>query len=298
MQSDLVSEYAVPSSPGAQPGFEDGDLKKFVRLTCPKNPAVLNETDGQQVYEMGPNFSESPDGTDDGFREPTAREHTISYLSQSVADSQPHQDMEQDTTDLAPLVLANNQAIDAALSTLYPGLTEAIELKASGPIFGIGLEPLYQRDGVFVPRVVQYCIAVAEQVDRQSSKLYDLEVDQGDVAYLKDRFDNGRPVQVNTRAIFDHRTVDPRKLNFSKGDQILFIEPRDDKWFLGRRQGASGFFPIGFVQFSVEDIADIIGTCKAFFMDLPDSLIPTQQCDNLVKAPGNYISAPVLLAHN
>jgi hypothetical protein len=287
-----------PLSPCVQPGLEDAGVKKFPRLTCPKNPAVFNEIDGQQVYEMGSNFSGSPDRSDDGFREPTAPAQTILDPSESAADSKPQQETEQDTTDLAPPALAKNQGFDVALSTLRPGLTETLELKALGPIFGIGLELLYQRDGVFVPRVVQYCIAVAEQVDRQSPKLYDLQVDQDDVTYLKDRFDNGRPVQVNARAIFDHRTVDPRKLNFSKGDQILVIEPRDEKWFLGRRHHASGFFPTGFVQFSVKDIADIIGTCKAFFMDLPDSLIPKQQYASLVTAPGNYISAPVLLAPN
>jgi SH3 domain len=112
---------------------------------------------------------------------------------------------------------------------------------------------------------------------------------------LKDRFDNGRPVQVNARAVFDHCTVDPWKLSFSKGDEILVLEPRDDKWFLGRRQDASGLLPIDFVQFSVEDIADIVGTCKAFFMDLPNSLIPKLQYDSLIKAAGSLKSTLVLL---
>lgn len=75
------------------------------------------------------------------------------------------------------------------------------------------------------------------------------------------------------------------------------LEPRDERWVLGLRQNTRGLLPIEFVQFSVEDIAGIIGTCKAFFMDLPVSLLPMihYDYDNLSKNPGNHSLAAVSL---
>jgi hypothetical protein len=287
LQSDAVSNPIIPPSPLVQPDVDVAEFEKFPPLTWPKNPAVFNEIDGQQIYEMGSNFSESSNRSNTNFREPTAQAQIISYPSPSATDTKPHQEMDEDAENLEPPVIPANQALDMALSTLRPALSETIELKALGPTFGIDLEVLYQRDGVLVPRVLQYCIAVAQQVGLRTSKVYDLEADQDDVIYLKDRFDNGRPVQVQARAIFDHRTVDPRKLSFSKGDQILVLGLRDENWFLGCWLDKSGLLPIGFVEFDVEHIADIIGTCKAFFMELPDSLISKVQYDSLIKAAGN-----------
>jgi hypothetical protein len=244
---------------------------------------------------MGSNDSGSPDWSDEAFREPTAQPQTSLLSLPSAIDSESQQQTDQNAKSLEPRILVTNQALDVALSRLRPGLSESTKLKVQGPVFGISLGVLYQRDGVVVPRIVQYSIALAEQASRQTVKVYDLEANDDDINYLKDRFDNGRPVQVNARAIYDQRTVDPRRLKFSKGDQILVLEPKYGKWFLGRREDATGLFPIDFVQFSVEDIADVIGTCKAFFMDLPNPLIPRLQYDNLFRAAGNRMLPLVLL---
>ena len=280
LQSDSLTETDDPPSPLIQPDIDVGKLQKFHVITCPKNPAVFNE----QIYEMGSNVSAAQSLSDDGFGEPTTQAQAASDIPPNATNFKPHEQKHQDPEVLVPPVAVTNQALEVALSTIHPALSENAELKAMGPIFGVDLEALYQRDGVYVPRVVQHCIAVAERVGRQTSKVYDAEANQDDIKYLKDRFDNNRPVQVNARALFDHRTVDPQKLNFCKGDQILLLEPRDGEWFLGRRQDANGLLPLGFVHFSVEDIAGIIGTCKTFFRDLPDSLVPKLHYESVITA--------------
>jgi hypothetical protein len=120
---------------------------------------------------MGSNSSESLDRVDDGFREPPARPQTNPDPSPSGTESKSLEESDQNIQELEPPVVLTNQALDVALSTLRPNLSETFELKALGPTFGIDLEMLYRRDGIFVPRVVQYCIAIAEQVSRQSLKL-------------------------------------------------------------------------------------------------------------------------------
>jgi hypothetical protein len=288
----------MPPSPLISPGVDVAGIKPFPWRTYPNDAAVFNEIDGEQIYEMGSNFSATGVLNEGGFDEAAPQERTVSGSSPTVNKHQLVKRRDADAGFLESPIFVTNHALDVALSTVRPTAAETIEEKPSGPFFGMDLDLLYQRDGVAVPRVVRYCIAVAEQVGRQTSKVYDLEANQDDITYLKDKFDNGRPVQVNARAIFDHRTMDPRKLKFSKGDQILVLEPRDERWVLGLRQNTRGLLPIEFVQFSVEDIAGIIGTCKAFFIDLPVSLLPMVHYDSLIKNPGNHSSAAVCCLKN
>lgn len=295
LQSETVSERDTLLPSLSQPDLSNAGLSRLPQLTGRKNAAVLNEIYGQQVYEIGSNISESCKGSDDGFGEPTAEPQTSSFSLPSATDSGPYPKSKECAENLEPRFLITSEKLDLAISKLRPSLIQTTRLEAHGPIFGINLGSLYQRDGVAVPRVVQYCMAVAEQAGRQIAQVYDLEADEDDINYLKDRFDNGGPVQVNAQAILDQRTVDPRKLNFSKGDHILVLEPKDTEWFLGRQQDESGLFPIAFVQFSAKDIADMIGACKAFFMDLPKPLIPSAQYISLNKAAGNRSSTPMLL---
>jgi hypothetical protein len=282
----------MPPSPLIPPGVGVAEINEFPQLTYPKDAAAFSEIDGEQIYEMGSNFSATANLSEGRLDEAAPQERTVSDPSPTVNKSQLLKQRDADASFLEPPVFATSHALDAALSTARLTAAETIEGKTPGPFFGMDLDLLYQRDGVAVPRVVRYCIAVAEQVGRRTSRVYDLEANQNDITDLKDKFDNGRPVQVNARAIFDHRTMDPRKLKFSKGDQILVLEPRDERWVLGLRQNTRGLLPIEFVQFSVDDIAGIIGTCKAFFMDLPVSLLPMVHCDSLSKSPGNHSSAP------
>lgn len=244
---------------------------------------------------MGSNVSESQDASYGGSEaleiEAKITSGPLPFSNKARSDTQ----NERDTNWPEHQVLITSQGLEAALSKLHPNLSEHVETNALSPTFGVDLEVLYQRDRILIPRVVQFCIAVAEQADRRASKVYDPKGDRDDITYLKDRLDTGRPVQVKAPAIFDHRTVDPRKLNFSNGDQIPVLEPRDEKWFLGRQQDTTGLLRIYFVQFSLEDVADVVGTCKAFFMDLPDSILPVAHYHTLIKAAGDYMLVPVLL---
>lgn len=218
LQSDSISDTARPPSPLIPPGVDVAEISEFPRLTYPKDVAAFNEIDGEQIYEMGSNFSATADLREGGLDEAAPQERTVSGPSPTVNKSQLLKQRDADTSFLEPPAFVTNHTLDVALSTVRPTAAETIEGKTSGPFFGMDLDLLYQRDGVAVPRVVRYCIAVAEQVGRRTSKVYDLEANQNDITDLKDKFDNGRPVQVNARAIFDHRTMDPRKLKFSKGD--------------------------------------------------------------------------------
>ena len=295
LESDCVNESTTHLVPLVQLDANAAGLRQLAKLKCPKHPVVFSEIDSHQIYEMGSNVSGSTDGGREALGEPAAQGHTSQLSLPSASDFEPRRQTDENAQDLQPNVLVTNQALDAALSRLRPSLSKSIKLTAERPTFGISLGVLYQRDGFVVPPVVQYCIIVAEQVSRQTTKVYDLEASEDDINYLKDRFDNGRPVQLNAQAIYDQRTVDPRKLNFAKGDQILILEPKDGKWCLGRRREASGLLPIDFVQFSIQDIADVVATCKAFFLDLPNPLIPRLQYDSLVKAAGNHKSTLVWL---
>jgi hypothetical protein len=290
LQPDSISDIAMPSSHLIPPGVAGAETREFPRLAYLKDVAAFNEIDGDQIYEIGSNFSATAD-LSEGRGVP--KERTVSGPSTTIDKFHLLKDRDADASFLKPPVLATNHAPDVPPSTVRPAAVETTKVKTPGPFFGMDLDLLYQRDGVAVPRVVRYCIAVAEQVCRRMPKAYDLEANQDDIIHLKDKFDNGRPVQINAQAVFDHRTMDPRKLKFSKGDQILVLEPRDERWVLGIRQNTRGLLPIEFVQFSVEDIAGIIGTCKAFFMDLPVSLLPMVHSDSLIKHPGNHSPATV-----
>ena len=298
LQLDSISDTAVPPSLLIPRSVDVAETREFSPPAYPKDAAAFSEIDGEQIYEIGSNFSATADLSEGGFDEAASQERTASGPSPTVNKSQLFKHRDADVSFLEPPVFVANHALDVALSTVPPAALEITEGKPSGPFFGMDLDLLYHRDGVAVPRVVRYCIAVAEQVGRRMSKVYDLEANQDDIAHLKDKFDNGKPVQINARAIFDHRTVDPRKLNFSKGDQILVLGPRDERWVLGLWHNTRGLLPIEFVQFSVEDIAGIIGTCKTFFMDLPVLLLPMVHYDSLIKNPGNHSSATVLLFRN
>jgi hypothetical protein len=292
LQLDSISDATTPPSLLIPPSVDVAETREFPRPEYPKDAAAFSEIDGEQIYEIG---SATADLSEGGFDEAAPQERTASGPSPMVNKSQLFKHRDVDVSLPEPPVFVANHALDVALSTVPPAAPETIEGKPSGPFFGMDLDLLYHRDGVAIPRVVQYCIAVAEQVGRRMSKVYDLEANQDDITHLKEKFNNGRPVQINARAIFDHRTVDPRKLNFSKGDQILVLELRDERWVLGLRHNTRGLLPIEFVQFSTEDIAGIIGTCKTFFMDLPVSLLPMVHYDSPIKNPGNRSSATVSL---
>lgn len=277
------SSFRGSEAVSSDPGFA---LRRYL---------LQSEIDGQQIYELGSNVSESQYasyGGSEGLEiEAKIAPGPLSSSNNARSDTQ----NERDTNRPEHQVSITSQGLEAALSKLHPNLAENVDTNALWPTFGVDLEVLYQRDRILVPRVVQFCIVVAEQAERRASKVYNPEGDRDDITYLKDRLDTSRPMQVNAHAIFDHRTVDPRKLNFSNDDQILVLEPTDEKWFLGRRQDTTGLLPIDFVQFSLEDVADVIGTCKAFFMNLPDSILPVAHYHTLIKAAGDYILVPVLL---
>jgi hypothetical protein len=292
LQLDSTSDTTMPPSQLIPRSVDVAETREFPPPKYPKDAAAFSEIDGKQIYETG---SVAADLSEGGFDEAVSQERTASGPSPTINESQLFKRRDVDVSFLEPPVFVANHALDVALSAILPAAAETTEGKPSGPFFGMDLDLLYHRDGVAVPGVVRYCIAVAEQVGRRMSKVYDLEANQDDITHLKDQFDHGRPVQINARAIFDHRTVDPRKLNFSKGDQILVLELRDERWVLGLRYNTRGLLPIEFVQFSVEDIAGIIGTCKTFFMDLPVLLLPMVHYDSLIRDPGNQSSATVSL---